>query len=74
MSFISVSPKEIKQWLQTVFITEHTRRKVTVEKLNTIANRWRPVGARKSCIEWLKIELKHKYVIKPNNWVQTKKS
>jgi hypothetical protein len=57
-----VSSKKFKQWLQTFFVAEHIRRKVTIEELNTIAYGSRPVGSRKCGIEWLKIKLERIWV------------
>ena len=65
--------KKIKQWFQRFFITEHDWGEMTVEKLDTIANGRRSVGARKWCIEWLKIKLKHIIIIEPNTSSKTQK-
>lgn len=39
---------------------------MTIKELNAIPNGWGSDGARKVCIEWLKVKLKYEIFIKPD--------
>jgi len=66
MALIFVSSEEIKQGVQGIFVAEHNWWKVTIEKLDTIANGWWTGWTRKWGIKWLKIKFQYKIVIAPN--------
>lgn len=66
MAIMFVHSEKIKQRLQTIFVTEHNWRQMTIEELNSISNRWWPCRSRKRCIERLKIKLQF---IVPNIYI-----
>jgi len=62
MTFVLMNSKEIKQRLQAIFVTEHNRRQVTIQKLNSITNRRRTRRTWHVCVKGLEIKLKTKRV------------